>query len=82
MGAGTLVVVYALITILPLLWIIATSFKSPSDAIAYPPKTVFQPTLEGYVNLFTTRTVRRNRTSRNSASRRPGMIASCARMVS
>ncbi|QOL81530.1 carbohydrate ABC transporter permease [Pseudooceanicola spongiae] len=54
--AGTLVVAYALITLLPLLWIIATGFKSPSDAIAYPPKVIFEPTLEGYVNLFTTRT--------------------------
>lgn len=54
--AGTLVVVYAVVTLLPLLWIIATGFKSPSDAIAYPPKVVFEPTLEGYVNLFTTRT--------------------------
>lgn len=54
--AGLLVVLYALITILPLVWIIATSFKSPSDAIAYPPKTFFTPTVEGYVNVFTTRT--------------------------
>jgi multiple sugar transport system permease protein len=54
--AGVLVVGYALITIMPLLWIIATGFKSPSDAIAYPPKVVFQPTLEGDVNLVTTRT--------------------------
>jgi multiple sugar transport system permease protein len=54
--ADTLVVFYALITIAPLLWIIATGFKSPSDAIAYPPKILFQPTLEGYVNLFTART--------------------------
>ena len=54
--AGVLVVGYALLTILPLIWIIATGFKSPSDAIAYPPKVVFEPTLEGYVNLFTTRT--------------------------
>ena len=54
--AGTLVVLYAVVTLLPLLWIIATGFKSPSDAIAYPPKVVFEPTLEGYVNLFTTRT--------------------------
>jgi multiple sugar transport system permease protein len=54
--AGILVVGYAVLTILPLLWIIATGFKSPSDAIAYPPKVVFEPTLEGYVNLFTTRT--------------------------
>ena len=54
--AGLLVITYALVTLLPLVWIIATGFKSPSDAIAYPPKVVFQPTLEGYVNLFTDRT--------------------------
>jgi multiple sugar transport system permease protein len=54
--AGVLVILYALVTLLPLLWIIATGFKTPADAIAYPPKVVFEPTLEGYVNLFTTRT--------------------------
>ena len=54
--AGALVIGYALITILPLIWIVTTGFKSPSDAIAYPPKVVFEPTVEGYVNLFTTRT--------------------------
>jgi multiple sugar transport system permease protein len=32
-----------------------TSFKTPPDSIAYPPKVVFQPSLEGYCNLFTTR---------------------------
>ena len=54
--AGILVVAYAVITIIPLLWIIATGFKSPSDSIAYPPVVVFEPTFEGYVNLFTDRT--------------------------
>ena len=54
--AGGLVISYALLTMLPLLWIIATGFKSPADAIAYPPKVLFSPTLEGYVNLFTSRT--------------------------
>ena len=54
--AGVLVAVYALITLLPLLWIISTGFKSPADAIAYPPKMFSEPTLEGYVNLFTTQT--------------------------
>jgi multiple sugar transport system permease protein len=54
--AGALVAAYALITLLPLLWIIATGFKSSSDAIAYPPKILFEPTLEGYVNLFTAQT--------------------------
>jgi len=53
--AGGLVILYALITIIPLVWILATSLKSPSDSISYPPKVTFEPTLEGYVNLFTTR---------------------------
>ncbi len=54
--AGGLVVVYALITMVPLLWIFMTGFKTPPDSISYPPKVVFEPSLEGYVNLFTTRT--------------------------
>ena len=54
--AGLLVVTYAIITLMPLVWIIATGFKTPDDAIAYPPKVMFDPTLEGYVNLFTTQT--------------------------
>lgn len=54
--AGILVVGYAMITLIPLLWIIATGFKSPADSIAYPPVVTFEPTLEGYVNLFTDRT--------------------------
>ncbi|MCY0093701.1 carbohydrate ABC transporter permease [Hoeflea ulvae] len=54
--AGILVIGYALITMLPLLWIIATGFKSSADSIAYPPKILFQPTVEGYVNVFTTQT--------------------------
>jgi len=54
--AGILVLLYAMISMLPLLWIGLTSIKSPPDSIAYPPKLLFQPTLEGYCNLFTTRT--------------------------
>jgi len=54
--AGTLVVLYALITLMPLLWIVATGFKTRSEAIAYPPRLLFSPSLEGYVNLFTTQT--------------------------
>jgi multiple sugar transport system permease protein len=53
--AGFLVIAYALITLMPLAWIIATGFKTPADAIAYPPKVIFEPSLEGYVNLFTSR---------------------------
>ena len=54
--AGVLVVLYAVVTMIPLAWIVATGFKTPPDAIAYPPKVVFEPSVEGYVNLFTTRT--------------------------
>lgn len=54
--AGVMVIFYALVTLMPLLWIIATGFKTSEDAISYPPKVIFSPSLEGYVNLFTTRT--------------------------
>jgi multiple sugar transport system permease protein len=53
--AATLVIAYALISMIPLVWILLTGFKSPPDSISYPPKMIFEPTLEGYCNLFTTR---------------------------
>ncbi|HEY3718701.1 MAG TPA: carbohydrate ABC transporter permease [Roseiarcus sp.] len=54
--AGVLVIAYALVSMVPLLWIVVTGFKTPPDSISYPPKILFEPSLEGYVNLFTTRT--------------------------
>jgi multiple sugar transport system permease protein len=54
--AAGLVIAYALIATVPLVWIFLTGFKTPSEAIAYPPKVLFEPSLEGYVNLFTSRT--------------------------
>ena len=53
--AGAIVVAYALVTMIPLVWILLTGFKTPPDSISYPPKVVFEPSLEGYVNLFTNR---------------------------
>src|SRR5207237_10756412 len=53
--AGVIVVLYAVITMVPLAWIFLTGFKSGPDSIAYPPKVVFTPSTEGYCNLFTTR---------------------------
>jgi multiple sugar transport system permease protein len=53
--ASLIVATYAIVTILPLLWIFLTGFKTPPDSIAYPPKILFEPSVEGYVNLFTTR---------------------------
>ena len=53
--AAGVVVGYALVTMIPLIWIFLTGFKTPPDSISYPPKFVFTPSLEGYCNLFTTR---------------------------
>ena len=36
--SGIVVVIYALVTITPLLWIFLTGFKTSADAVAYPPK--------------------------------------------
>jgi multiple sugar transport system permease protein len=55
LGAGAVVVVYALVAILPLVWIFLTGFRTPSDSIAYPPKVLSAPSLEGYCNVFTIR---------------------------
>jgi multiple sugar transport system permease protein len=54
--AGLIVVTYAVVSVLPIVWIGMTAFKSQSDAIAYPPKVFFTPTLEGFVDLFTVQT--------------------------
>src|SRR6202007_2540713 len=53
--ASLIVAAYAIVPIRPLLWISLTGFKTPPDSIAYPPKILFEPSVEGYVNLFTTR---------------------------
>jgi multiple sugar transport system permease protein len=52
--AGLIVVVYAVLSMVPLAWIFLTAWKSPSDSIAYPPKVVFRPTVDGYCSLFST----------------------------
>lgn len=50
--------VLAMVMLIPVFWMGLTSFKSRSDAIAVPPKVVnFTPTLEGFVNLLTNRSV-------------------------
>jgi multiple sugar transport system permease protein len=54
--AAAIVILYAVVSMMPLVWIFLTSLKSPPDSISYPPKVIFEPTLEGYCNLFTTRT--------------------------
>jgi multiple sugar transport system permease protein len=53
--AGLIVYGYAVLTLIPLVWIFMTGFRSPNDAIAYPPKLLAPASPIGYVNLFTTR---------------------------
>ena len=47
--AGFVVVLYALVTIIPLVWIVLTSIKSPTDSISYPPKILFEPSPQGFL---------------------------------
>src|SRR5688500_7869758 len=51
-AAAVIVIFYALLSMVPLSWITLTAFKSPPDSIAYPPKVVFDPSLEEFCNLF------------------------------
>jgi multiple sugar transport system permease protein len=53
--AGLVVIGYAVISLIPLVWIVMTSLRTPEDAIAYPPKLAAPASLIGYVDLFTTR---------------------------
>ncbi len=51
------VVVLAIVGLIPILIMIMTAFKTRSDVVAVPPKLFFQPSLEGFVFLFTERAV-------------------------
>ena len=53
--AATIIIVYTVITLIPISWMVMTSFKNVNSAISYPPEVLFEPSLEGYVNLFTNR---------------------------
>jgi multiple sugar transport system permease protein len=48
-------IVVALIMLIPVAWMIMTAFKSRSDAVAAPPKLLFNPTMEGFISLLTQR---------------------------
>ncbi|MBX2999154.1 MAG: carbohydrate ABC transporter permease [Caldilineaceae bacterium] len=50
-------VILALAGLVPVYWMGLTAFKSRADAISVPPKIIFAPTLEGFVNLLTDRSV-------------------------
>ena len=75
--AGPVVVIYAVLSMVPLFWIFITSVKSGPDSIAYPPKVVFSPSLEGYCNLFTTQ----SRQTEEYIAQLPPPIGTCDRLA-
>jgi len=46
---------FALVSLIPISWMVVTAFKARSDIVSAPPKIFFTPTLEGFVNLLTNR---------------------------
>src|ERR671922_1858885 len=44
--------IVSLIYFFPVLWIVLTAFKTHNDALAIPPKWLFTPTLENFVQVF------------------------------
>lgn len=52
---ATIVVMLAVLSLIPVVWMGMTAFKSRADAVASPPKVVFEPTMEGFISLLTKR---------------------------
>jgi multiple sugar transport system permease protein len=58
-GTGKKVALYALLllvlmwTVVPLLWMLLSSFKKPDDLVSRTPKLFFAPTFDNYIGLFT-----------------------------
>jgi len=52
-AAYVVVTVFALLSIFPVYWMLATSLKTRWDSFTLPPKWLFRPTLENYVSVFT-----------------------------
>lgn len=51
------VVIVTFIMLIPVFVMVMTAFKSRADIVTPPPKVFFQPTLEGFLYLFTDRSV-------------------------
>lgn len=45
-------IVLCAIFLIPVLWMLMTSFKPQKDVVTVPPKLFFTPSLQGFVNLF------------------------------
>jgi multiple sugar transport system permease protein len=53
----TITLIVTFIMIIPVLVMIMTAFKSRADIVTPPPKVFFNPTLEGFLYLFTDRSI-------------------------
>ncbi len=49
-----LLIIFTAVVLFPLFWIVLQSLKGHFDAIAVPPKFIFEPTLENYRKVFAT----------------------------
>ena len=52
---AVVVVLLTAIMLIPVVWMGLTAFKSRPDAVASPPKLIFEPTVEGFVSQLTKR---------------------------
>jgi multiple sugar transport system permease protein len=52
---ASVTVMFTLLTLIPVVWMGMTAFKSYPDAVASPPKVIFDPTMEGVITLLTKR---------------------------
>jgi multiple sugar transport system permease protein len=52
---ASVTVMLAVLTLIPVVWMGMTAFKSYPDAVASPPKVAFDPTMEGIITLLTKR---------------------------
>lgn len=50
-----IVLILAVVMLMPVVWMVMTALKSPSDVVAAPPKVIFEPSVESFVFLFTDR---------------------------
>ena len=49
---GAALVLVMVFFMFPIIWLFMTSFKTPIDAFSIPPKLIFRPTLENYVDVI------------------------------
>ena len=47
-----IIIVYLVFTLLPIFWMVRTSFLNSSDAFLLPPKLIFKPILDNYKHIF------------------------------